>query len=75
MAMEQLTAMLVDLTDSPGFRRAHLQPVSPAMALILLGGVRELTALFVEDGRDVRGILDPAIAAATALFGSRSTQE
>ncbi|MCT7661510.1 TetR/AcrR family transcriptional regulator [Mycobacterium deserti] len=71
MAMDRLTDMLVDLTDSPGFQRADLSPISRPMALILLGGLRELTALFVEDGHDVRGILDPAIAASTALFGSR----
>ena len=56
LAMEHLTDMLVDLTDSPGFRRARLPPISRPLALILLGGLRELTALFVEDGRDVRGI-------------------
>lgn len=68
-AMEHLTDMLVDLSDSPGFRRADLPPVSRPLALILLGGLRELTALFVEDGRDVRGIVDPAITAATAILG------
>ena len=71
LAMEHLTDMLVDLSDSPGFRRAQLAPISRPLALILLGGLRELTALFVEDGRDVRGILEPAITAATALFGPR----
>jgi AcrR family transcriptional regulator len=70
-AMEALTDMLVDLTDSPGFRRAHLPPISRPLALILLGGLRELTALFVEDGRDVGGIVEPAIAAATAILGPR----
>ncbi|HET6736340.1 TetR/AcrR family transcriptional regulator [Mycobacterium sp.] len=75
LAMEQLTDMLVDLSDSAGFRRAHLPPISRPMALILLGGLRELTALFVEDGRDVRGILEPAIRAATALFGVQSAQD
>lgn len=70
-AMEALTDMLVDLTDSPGFRRAQLPPISRPLALILLGGLRELTALFVEDGRDVGGIVEPAIAAATAILGSR----
>ncbi len=69
LAMDHLTDMLVDLSDSPGFRRADLPPISRPLALILLGGLRELTALFVEDGRDVRGILEPAITAATALFG------
>lgn len=70
-AMGALTDMLVDLTDSPGFRRAQLPPVTPALALILLGGLRELTALTVEDGADLRGILEPAVVAATAILGPR----
>jgi AcrR family transcriptional regulator len=74
-AMEHLTDMLVDLTDSPGFRRAGLSPISRPLALILLGGLRELTALFVEDGRDVRGIVEPAIMASTAILGPRSAQD
>lgn len=71
LAMEQLTDMLVDLTDSPGFRRANLPPISRPLALILLGGLRELTALVVEDGLDVRGIIEPANAAAIAILGPR----
>jgi AcrR family transcriptional regulator len=71
LAMEALTDMLVNLTDSPGFRRADLPPISRPLALILLGGLRELTALFVEDGRDVQGIVAPAIEAATAILGPR----
>ena len=71
LAMDHLTDMLVDLCDSPGFRRAGVSPISRPQALILLGGLRELTALFVEDGRDVRGILEPAVTAAAALFGPR----
>lgn len=71
LAMDHLTDMLITLTESPGFSRAQLTPVDPPMALILLGGLRELTALFVEDGGDVRGIVEPAVAAATALLGQR----
>jgi AcrR family transcriptional regulator len=71
LAMGALTDMLVDLTDSPGFRRAQLPPTSRPLALILLGGLRELTALLVEDDRDVRGIIEPAHAAATAILGPR----
>ncbi|HYZ69617.1 MAG TPA: helix-turn-helix domain-containing protein [Mycobacterium sp.] len=70
-AMDALTDMLVDLTDSPGFRRAQLSPISRPLALILLGGLRELTALFVEDDRDVSGIVEPAVEAATAILGPR----
>lgn len=68
-AMDHLTDMLVDLTDSPGFRRAQLTPISRPMALILLGGLRELTALFVEDGGDIAGIVEPAVAAGMAMLG------
>jgi AcrR family transcriptional regulator len=70
MAMNQLTEMLVDLSSSPGFVRAGLHPATPAVALILLGGLRELTALFVEDERDVRGIVEPAVTAAAALLSA-----
>ncbi|MGV0792017.1 TetR/AcrR family transcriptional regulator [Mycolicibacterium sp. XJ1819] len=70
-AMDHLTDMVVGLTDSPGFRRAGLTPVSRPLALILLGGLRELTALFVEAGDDIRGIVEPAIAAGTAMLGAR----
>ncbi len=71
LAMDHLTDMLVTLTQSPGFRRAELAPITPPMALILLGGLRELTALLVEDGGDVRAIVEPALAAATAILGPR----
>ncbi|WP_370331313.1 TetR/AcrR family transcriptional regulator [Mycolicibacterium hippocampi] len=69
-AMDNLTDMLVTLTGSQGFRRAGLSPVSGPMALILLGGLRELTALHVEDGGDVRRIAEPAVAAASAMLGT-----
>ena len=72
LAMQHLTDMLVDLTDSPGFRRAQLPPVSRPLALILLGGLRELTALLVEDDRDVRGIVEPAVTASMAILGPRA---
>jgi AcrR family transcriptional regulator len=69
MAMEHLTDMLVDLSSSPGFQRAGLPVVPRPLAVILLGGLRELTAVLVEDGRDVRGIVEPAVAASTAILG------
>jgi hypothetical protein len=67
--MQNLTDMLVDISDSPGFRRAGLEPMSRPLALILLGGLRELTALLVEDEQDVRGIVGPAVTAARAILG------
>jgi AcrR family transcriptional regulator len=72
LAMEQLTDMLVELSSSPGFVRAGLPPVSEQLGLILLGGLQELTASIVEDERDAQLIVEPAVTAATALFGPRN---
>lgn len=66
-----LSDLLIDLSASPGFRRAQLPPLTAPLALILLGGLRELTAVTVEDGRPVRDIVEPAIDASVALLGPR----
>ncbi len=44
------------------------------MAIILLGGLRELTALIVEDGGDIHDIYGPAVAASTAILRPRPAQ-
>ena len=64
----ELTEMLVDMSGSPGFRRADIPPFSRSLAVILVGGLRELTALTVEDNKDVCGIVDTAVAASIALL-------
>lgn len=74
-AMEQLTDMVVDLTSGAGFQRAGIAPISRPVALILLGGFRELTALLVEDGRDVDELTEPALTAALALLGATSSAQ
>lgn len=68
-----LTAMIVDLTGNPGFRRAGISPASQAAAVILVGGLRELTAQTVEDGAAVDGIIEPAIAVSLAILGPKAT--
>ncbi|BBY33769.1 TetR family transcriptional regulator [Mycolicibacter minnesotensis] len=69
--LERMTDLLVELSGSPGFRRANLPALSPALAVILLGGLRELTALAFEDGADIGVITEPAIDASNALLGPR----
>jgi len=69
--LQLLTNLLIELSDSPGFRRANLPPLTAPLAVILVGGLRELTALAVEDGRAVREIVEPAIDASIALLGPR----
>ncbi len=69
-AMSGLTELLITLSDSPGFRRGEISPVRRELAVILLGGLRELTALTVEDGRPVESILEPAVTASEALLAA-----
>lgn len=73
-AMGALTDLLIDLSATPGFRRAGIARLSQQMAIILLGGLRELTALIVEDGRDIREIYEPAVAASRAILTASSAE-
>lgn len=65
----RLAAAIVELSAGPGFRRAGVAPLSPTAAVILVGGLRELTAQTVEDGEPVAAMIEPAVAAAIALLG------
>ncbi|WP_156746053.1 TetR/AcrR family transcriptional regulator [Mycobacterium sp. 1423905.2] len=69
--LQLLSDLLINLSASPGFQRANLPPLTPPLSVILLGGLRELTALAVEDGKDVREIVEPAVDASVALLGPR----
>jgi AcrR family transcriptional regulator len=64
----RLAAMITELSASPGFQRAGLAPLSPSAAIILVGGLRELTAQTVEDGAEVAQMIEPAVSAAMALL-------
>jgi AcrR family transcriptional regulator len=66
-----LTGLLIGLSGSPGFQKAGLPPLTRPLAVILVGGLHELTALTVEDGRSVREIVEPAVHASVALLGYR----
>jgi len=70
--MQLLTNLLVNLSANPGFREAGLAPLTRPKAVILVGGLRELTALAVEDGHSMREIVEPAVDASVALLGYRS---
>jgi hypothetical protein len=66
-AIDSMTEMLLRLTDNEAFRRAGAGPLSRPLALLLLGGIRELTATIVEDGGEIRELAEVATSAATAL--------
>ena len=74
-ALSELTDLLIELTGSAGFQKAGVPQLTPAMAIILLGGLRELTALTVENGSGVHEIYEPALAASVAILGAGSPQQ
>lgn len=66
-SIDRLADMLQFLTDTPGLKRANIAPMARPIALILLGGLRELTAHTLETGGSGRDITDAAVAASIAL--------
>jgi AcrR family transcriptional regulator len=71
--MAAITDMFIDLSSSPGFRRAHIAPMTRQMGVLLFGGLRELSALAVEDGADVRDMVETAVAGSIAILGAGRT--
>jgi AcrR family transcriptional regulator len=70
-AMEGFIAMVQALSDTDEFRAAGVGPVSRQRAIMLLGGLRELTAITVESGGRVSDITEEAVDATRALLGPR----
>ena len=71
-AIDSMTEMLLRLTDNEVFRKAGAGPLTRPLALLLLGGIRELTATIVEDGGDIRDLSAVVASAATALLAPSS---
>ena len=69
--MSAFTDMFIELSNSAAFRRAGIAPITNQMAVFLFGGLRELSALAVEDGADGREIVETAVTAAIAILGAR----
>jgi AcrR family transcriptional regulator len=71
-AMDTLTGLLLQLADNAEFRRAGTVPMTRPLAIILLGGIRELTAAIFEDNGDIHDLTEVTVDAATALLRPRS---
>jgi AcrR family transcriptional regulator len=71
--MAGILEMLVDISTNPGFRRAGIAPMTYQMAVLLFGGLRELSAITVEDGADVHEIVETAVAGSIAILGAGRT--
>ncbi|WP_442788217.1 TetR/AcrR family transcriptional regulator [Amycolatopsis sp. NBC_01286] len=68
-AMEGFIAMTLRLTDTAEMRAAGIRPLSRQLAIMLLGGLRELIATTVEDGGRAGDVTEVAVRASIALLG------
>ena len=66
---ESFITMVRTLSDTEELRAAGIPPVSRQRALMLIGGLRELTAVTVESGGRMSDVTDEAVDAAVALLG------
>ncbi|NKE56939.1 TetR/AcrR family transcriptional regulator [Lentzea sp. PSKA42] len=73
--MEAFVTMIQTLCDTEAWRVVRAEPVSRQLAIILLGGLRELTATTVEDGGRISDNTEFAVAACIALLGPASSDQ
>jgi AcrR family transcriptional regulator len=67
-AMENFIEMVQALGDTGEFRAAGIGPISRQRIIMLLGSLRELTAITVEEGGRMSDITEEAVAASIALL-------
>ncbi len=73
--MENFVDMVQALGDSAGFRAAGVGPVSRQRIIMLLGGLRELTANTVEEGGRMSDITEEAVGASIALIAPQPAKD
>lgn len=67
-AMENFIDMVGALANTEEFHAAGIGPVSRQRIIMLLGGLRELTAITVEEGGRMSDVTDEAVDASIALL-------
>jgi AcrR family transcriptional regulator len=74
-AMENFIDMVQALGGTEEFRAAGIGPVSRQRIIMLLGGLRELTAITVEEGGRMSDITEEAVDASIALLAPRAASD
>jgi AcrR family transcriptional regulator len=69
-SVNAVATLIQRLSDNEEFRRAGLAPISRELALVILGGLRELTATTIEEGRDVREVTEVGVTAILAVLAA-----
>ncbi|MBO0806035.1 MAG: TetR/AcrR family transcriptional regulator [Nocardiopsaceae bacterium] len=73
--LERFVTLVQALSGTEEMRAAGIAPLPRPVAIIMLGGLRELIAWTVEDGGRLSDITEVAVRATIALLGSRSVAE
>lgn len=68
--MAAFVTMIQTLCDTDEWRAVGVGPVPRQLAILLVGGLRELIATTVEDGEPIAGMTETAVRATAALLGS-----
>ena len=69
--LETFVAPIQNLSDTPELRAAGVAQPSRQLAIMLIGGLRELIAATAEDGSDITDVTEVAVQATLALPGPR----
>lgn len=67
--MAAFVDVLRSLADTPQMRAAGISPPSREAAVVLVGGLRELIALTLEEGRDPTEVISAATGVAISVLG------
>lgn len=70
--MATFVDLLRTLADTPDLQRAGVRPPTRELGIIVFGGLRELIATALEEGRDPETLLDAAAEAVSALLAPRA---
>jgi AcrR family transcriptional regulator len=72
--LESFIVLIQTLSDNPELRAAGVQRVSRPLAIMLIGGLRELMATTVEDGGTIGEVKEVAVQATMAMIGPRDAR-
>lgn len=71
-AMDAFIVLVQTLSNTAELREAGIEPVPQARAIMLIGGLRELTAMTVESGARLVDVAEEAVESAIALLRPRT---
>jgi AcrR family transcriptional regulator len=66
--LEAFISLIQTLSDNPELRAEGVTPIGRQLAILLIGGLRELMATTVEDGGAIGDITEVAVGATMALL-------